>query len=58
MLWRLLLMFAGWNQGANWASTNLGANLRNLVACSLLLLVFFFFDLHLNLSVKLFKDLL
>jgi len=58
MLWRLLLMFAGRNQGANWASTNLGANLGNLVACSLLLLVFFLFDLHLNLSVKLFKDLL
>ena len=58
MFIRLLLMFAWRNQSANRTATNLGADLRNLVSRSLLLLVLFLFDLHLNLSIKLFKDLL
>jgi hypothetical protein len=58
MFIRLLLMVAGRNQSANRAATNLGAHLRDIVPRSLLLLVLFFFDLHLDLGVKFFKDLL
>lgn len=51
-------MFAGRNQSTKWAATNLGTDLRNIESRSLLLGVLFLFDLHLNLGIQLFKDLL